>query len=101
MMIMQPDWITQARFSRALATVKKKQLPGLSKIRLERYTEGKSLQLLHVGSYDDEAPKLKYLHNEYLPEHNLTFSGHHHEIYLSDPRKTAAAKTQDHLATAD
>jgi hypothetical protein len=93
MMIMQPDWITQTMFSAAMAAAKTKQhLRALSKVRFERYNEGTSLQLLHVGSYDDEAPKLKHLHNEYLPAHNLTFNGRHHEIYLSDPRKTAAAK---------
>jgi hypothetical protein len=93
MIIMQPDWITQTMFSAAMAAAKTKQhLRALSKVRFERYNEGTSLQLLHVGSYDDEAPKLKHLHNEYLPAHNLTFNGRHHEIYLSDPRKTAAAK---------
>jgi hypothetical protein len=92
-MIMQPAWITKAVLAEAVAaTTAKKQLPALSKLRFERYDEGRSLQLLHVGSYDDEAPKLKYLHTEYMPEHNLAFNGRHHEIYLSDPRKTATAK---------
>lgn len=89
MMIMQPAWITDAMASEAVAaTTAKKPLPALSKIRFERYAEGRSLQLLHIGSFDDEAPKLKYLHAEYLPEHNLTFNGRHHEIYLSDLRKS-------------
>jgi hypothetical protein len=93
MMIMQPDWITRARFSRAIESKKTKgNLPALSKVRFEPYAEGRALQLLHIGSYDDEAPKLKQLHNEYLPEHDLTFNGHHHEIYLSDPRKTPPAQ---------
>jgi hypothetical protein len=93
MMIMQPAWITKAVAAEAVAaTTAKKQLPALSKLRFERYDEGRSLQLLHVGSYDDEAPKLKYLNTEYMPEQNLTFNGRHHEIYLSDPRKTATAK---------
>jgi len=47
---------------------------------------------LHIGSYDDEAPKIKQLHDDYMPEHHLTFNGPHHEIYLSDPRKTAPAQ---------
>ena len=87
-----PTWITKAIAAEAAAaTTAKKQLPALSKIRFERYDEGRSLQLLHVGSYDDEAPKLNYLHTEYMPD-NLAFNGRHHEIYLSDPRKTAPAK---------
>ena len=93
MMIMQPDWITETLVSEALtATSAKKELPALSKVRFERYDEGRSLQLLHVGSYDDEAPKLKDLHGEFMPRHKLTFNGRHHEIYLSDPRKTASSK---------
>jgi hypothetical protein len=93
MMIMQPDWITEIVVSQAVAaTAAKKELAALSKVRFERYDEGRSLQLLHVGSYDDEAPKLKYLHAEFMPLHKLTFNGRHHEIYLSDPRKTASSK---------
>jgi hypothetical protein len=93
MMIMQPDWIAETLVSEAVtATAAKKELPALSKVRFEGYDEGRSLQLLHVGSYDDEAPKLKYLHAEFMPLHKLTFNGRHHEIYLSDPRKAALSK---------
>jgi hypothetical protein len=93
MMIMQPDWITQTMVSRAIDAVKvKKQPPALSKVRFDHYNEGAAVQLLHVGSYDEEAPKLKRLHEEYMPEHDLTFNGRHHEIYLSDPRKTTPSK---------
>jgi hypothetical protein len=93
MMIMQPDWITVDMINEAIeAAGKKKILPGLSKIRFEPYSEGKCLQLLHIGSYDDEAPKLAYLHDEYMPGHSLQFNGHHHEIYIGDPRKSAPEK---------
>lgn len=93
MMIMQPEWITPAMADAAIETTKaKKQLPALPKTRLEEYDEGRALQLLHIGSYDDEAPKLKHLHSEYMPANNLSFNGHHHEIYLGDPRKTAPEK---------
>lgn len=93
MMIMQPEWLTETMVSEAVAAIAaKKTLPALSKVRFERYDEGRSLQLLHVGSYDDEAPKLNYLHAEFMPLHKLTFNGRHHEIYLSDPRKTESSK---------
>jgi hypothetical protein len=93
MMIMQPGWITETMVSEAVAaTLAKKALPALSKVRFERYDEGRSLQLLHTGPYDDEAPKLKYLHAEYMPQHKLAFNGRHHEIYLNDPRKTTSTK---------
>lgn len=93
MMILQPEWITSQMVETAITNVAaKKQLPGIQKLRLETHNEGKSLQLLHIGSYDDEAPKLAHLHHVLMPEQSLTFNGHHHEIYLSDPRKTAPEK---------
>jgi hypothetical protein len=89
MMIMQPEWITKEMIGRAItAASKKRDLPALSKLRFEPYREGKSLQLMHIGSYDDEAPKLAYLHDELMPERGLKFNGDHHEIYIGDPRKT-------------
>ncbi len=93
MMIMQPEWITADMIEEAKALVIKKCPPGgLAKLRFEKYTEGQSLQCLHVGSYDDEAPVLARLHNELMPEKGLTFNGRHHEIYLSDPRKVTPEK---------
>ena len=93
MMIMQPEWITPAMITRAIATVGvKKPGPGLSRLREEVLKEGRSVQIMHIGSYDDEAPVLARLHNEYLPQNGLAFNGKHHEIYLSDPRKTAPSK---------
>ena len=46
------------------------------------------MQILHVGPYDDEAPTLERLHREFLPAHGFTPTERHHEIYLSDARKT-------------
>ena len=87
MMISQPAWITPDVVEAAMR--KKKAVDG---VRFAPYAEGRSVQVLHVGSYDDEAPVLAALHREYLPEHGLTFNGRHHEIYLSDPRRTAPEK---------
>lgn len=93
MMIMQPEWITKEIVARAInvARLKKPDRP-YDKLRFEPCTEGHSLQLLHVGSYDEEAPKLYQLHHEILPTQKLDFNGHHHEIYISDPRKTEPSK---------
>lgn len=93
MMISQPDWITEALVRAAVDTVaKKKQNDALRELRLLTLTEGTCVQILHIGSYDDEAPTLDRLHNGYLPDNGLTFNGDHHEIYLSDARRTAPAK---------
>jgi hypothetical protein len=87
MMISQPAWITPDIVEAAMR--KKKAVDG---VRFAPYAEGTSVQILHVGSYDDEGPVLAELHREYLPEHGFTFNGRHHEVYLSDPRRTAPEK---------
>lgn len=92
MMIAQPDWITPELVNEALAAAQKKQLPALGLVRFERYTEGRSVQILHVGSYDDEGTTLERLHVEFLPANGLDPTGRHHEIYLSDARKTEPAR---------
>jgi hypothetical protein len=74
------------------AALAKKSLPTISEIRRETLEEGTSAQLLHLGPYDDEGPVLARLHREYLTADNLRMSGHHHEIYLSDQRRTEPAK---------
>ena len=93
MMIMQPEWITTEMFDEGCALIKKAKNPlALSKMRLQSYHEGLSIQIMHLGSYDDEAPTLAKLHNDFIPENNYAMSGKHHEIYLSDPRKVKPEK---------
>ncbi len=92
MMIMQPDIVTQALFTKALVQVEqKKPTPGLEKIRLERFHEGLSAQILHFGPYAAEKPTVDKLH-AFIQEHGYALSGTHHEIYLGDPRKSALEK---------
>jgi hypothetical protein len=93
MMIVVPDFVERSMGERAITrAIGKKALPALTKLRFERLEEGQVVQTLHIGAYDDEGPILKRLHEEFLPANGLTEAGHHHEIYLSDPRKTAAGK---------
>ena len=93
MMIMQPEWVTGEMFAQATAVVaQQKALPALAKLRLEPYHEGQSVQIMHIGSYEDEAPTLHKLHHEFMPANQLAFNGRHHEIYLSDPRRVAPEK---------
>ncbi|MDF1514378.1 MAG: GyrI-like domain-containing protein [Anaerolineae bacterium] len=91
-MIMQPEWITQEMVTEAIHASQKKDLSALQLLRLETYHEGLSVQIMHVGSYDDEAPTLIRLHQNWIPEHGYIENGKHHEIYLSDPRRTAPDK---------
>lgn len=73
------------------AAAKKGHLP-IGRIRRLTLIEGLSLQIMHLGPYDDEAPVLARLHRQVMPERGLTWNGRHHEIYLSDPRRTPADK---------
>ena len=97
MMILAPDIITSGLFSEVTAAVRAKRGEPPETLRLETYAEGPSLQVLHVGAYDDEGPILKRLHEVEMPARGLTFNGPHHEIYLSDPRRTEAAKLKTGL----
>jgi hypothetical protein len=93
MMIMTPEWVIPAIFEEAVRGVKKaKNPPALDKIRLESYEEGLSVQILHIGSFDDEGPVLARMHAEFIPENGYVENGKHHEIYLSDPRRVAPEK---------
>lgn len=93
MMILIPNFIGEAMAKAAITRAQeKKRLPALSKLRLVHLEEGQVVQTLHIGSYDDEGPVLKKLHDDVLPARGLVEAGHHHEIYLSDPRKTSVAK---------
>lgn len=93
MMIMVPDWLGKNEFKEAVNTVSSKK-PDIKvdRLRLETLTEGLSVQIMHIGSYDDETPTLLKLHDEWLPENGLKERLKHHEIYIGDPRKTPAAK---------
>jgi hypothetical protein len=70
---------------------KKKEFPGLSKIRFEKYDEGLSGQIMYVGPYSDEGPTIRKLH-EFVKEKGYEVQGKHHEIYLSDLRRTKPEK---------
>jgi hypothetical protein len=90
MLIMQPDWVDGEHFRTAVAAVEEaKDLLGVSKIRIETLEEGLCVQTMHVGPYSEEGPVLARMHMQYLPSERLVENGSHHEIYLSDPRRTA------------
>lgn len=96
MMIRQPEFVTPEVFETAKASLSRKK-PGIdtSIARLEDFTEGLCAQIMHIGSYDDEPPTVAAL-EEFIEAqgYKTEMSGmrQHHEIYLSDPRKTAPEK---------
>ncbi|TXT39951.1 MAG: hypothetical protein FD135_1767 [Comamonadaceae bacterium] len=91
MMIMQPDFVTEDTLNAAMAEVRsKKKLPGIDKLRLENFSEGLCAQMLHVGPFSEEGPSIERLHA--FIDARSGRRGKHHEIYLSDIRRTAPQK---------
>lgn len=92
-MIRQPDFVTKEIVDKAFETVrKKKPNPLLDEVTFDALEDGLSVQMLHIGSYDDEPTSFRLM-DEYLEENNLervTFV--HREIYLSDAQKVEPAK---------
>ncbi len=92
MMIMQPDVVTQELFDRMLSeTMKKKPLPGLERLRLERFHEGLCAQIMHIGPYSAEGPNIQKLHH-FIADNGYRLCGRHHEIDLGDPNRSAPEK---------
>ncbi len=94
MMLLIPDWIDEQRFVAAVsaASAKKDAAARIGDVRRESLTEGRCVQTLHIGSYDDETDTLAELHERFIPGQGLRMTGRHHEVYLGDPRRTAPEK---------
>ena len=91
-MICVPEIVTPAMADEILPQVTaRKDLIAGSKARVETYAEGQAAQVLHVGPYSEEAPTIAALH-AFIAEQGGRLTGRHHEIYLSDARKTDPAK---------
>jgi hypothetical protein len=95
-LIRQPDFVTREVFENAKATLaKKKPNLDMSKARLDRIYEGLCVQVMHIGSYDDE-PLTIIAMDGYAVEQgyivDINETRRHHEIYLNDPRKVAPDK---------
>lgn len=88
LLIMVPEWLDHDMFTTATTQAgSKDRPPRLDDVRMEPLSEGRCLQTLHVGRFDDEADVLARTHHEFLPGNELHMVGKHHEIYLSDFRR--------------
>ena len=83
LLMMVPDWITDDDFRSAVPS---------ADVGFATLEEGLCVQTLHLGAFDDEGPTLARMHDEFIPAQGLRMTGRHHEIYLSDPRRTEPAK---------
>lgn len=88
LLIMTPDWVDAGMLAAAAERVAAKAPPArLADVRLETLTEGRCVQTLHVGAFDDEAGVLARMHDDVIPARGLRRAGRHHEVYLSDFRR--------------
>jgi len=82
-----PEFVSSEEFEKAKKQVfEKKQNQRINNIKFETLTENKCVQIMHVGPYSKEHITISIL-EKFISDNNLTKSGLHHEIYLSDPRK--------------
>jgi len=92
LLIRMPDFVDQAVVETVQEQVaKKKKNDLIREVKFERITEGKCVQVMHVGPYATEPETIERLLS-YLQENGMEIDGLHHEIYLSDPCKTAPEK---------
>ena len=87
-MIMQPAHLTEADVEAAIDQARSTKNPSaLDRVRFASYAEGLSVQIMYFGPYADEGPTIARLH-EFADNSGYRLRGKHHEIYLSDPRRT-------------
>lgn len=92
LMIMQPPMVTEALIHQAIDELKrkKKAVPAVDALRLATFTEGRCAQTLHVGPFTEEGPTIARVH-AFIHEQGAALAGKHHEIYLSDIRRSDPA----------
>lgn len=90
-----PDFVTKEEFDWAVEEATKKKKEDFSKVEYFTYEEGMCVQCMHIGSYDEEPLTVEKMH-AYMEEQgyelDITEKRMHHEIYLSDPRRTSEEK---------
>lgn len=93
LMIRQPDFVTPEFAAEAIERTKKKKFhPLLEKVNFETIEDGLCIQMMHIGSYDDEPASFRQM-EEFCHQNGYTReSKMHREIYLSDFRKVAPEK---------
>ncbi|MHA2230070.1 MAG: GyrI-like domain-containing protein [Candidatus Thorarchaeota archaeon] len=91
-MIMQPPQVNGNHVAESIElSLAKRDNPALSDLRFTDYHEGLSVQIMHIGPWSEEAPTIEKIHS-FIKEQGYTINGKHHEIYLSDPRRTKPEK---------
>ena len=94
-LIRMPDFVTKEVFEWAIEETTRKKKEDFSKVEFFTYDEGLCVQCMHIGSYNDEPITVEAMH-EYMIEQgyelDITDERFHHEVYISDVRKTSPEK---------
>jgi hypothetical protein len=92
-MIAQPEHVDKELVAKARQELvrKKKDVPGIDKVMLKEFEEGLSAEMMHIGPYNAERPNIEMLH-KYIADSGHKLRGKHHEIYMSDPRRSKPEK---------
>jgi hypothetical protein len=100
LMVLLPDAVSGEFVDEVRVKVAaKRDLPRLADVRVQSFTEGASVQLLHVGPYTAETSTVRRM-RAFAAERELEFAGAHHEIYLDDPGRAAQDKLKTGLRRA-
>ena len=94
-LIRLPDFVTENDFNWAVSQASEKKKMDFSKAEFFTYNEGLCVQCMHTGSYDDEPKTIEQM-NKFIVDNgyktDISSVRFHHEIYLSDPGRTAPEK---------
>lgn len=93
LLIRMPDFVGEetVREAREQAAAKNKDSSFIQLVEFIKLREGLSVQILHNGPYSTEPETLRIMH-DFMDASGFVWNGSHHEIYLSDPRKTEPSR---------
>ena len=92
MLMRVPEFITESDLEAARATLLEKGKEGdFEAVRLETIDEGRCVQVIHLGPYEDCGTTINEI-DAYCRDHGLRTTGWQHQIYLNDPRRMAPEK---------
>ncbi len=93
-LLRMPEVVDSSHYFKAVSNAKQKKpelISILEQVKFELINEGDCVQILHLGSYEEETPNILKMIN-YIQENGWKITNYHKEIYLTDPRKTATEK---------
>ena len=92
LLIRIPEFVTPEELNRAVDVIRKRgKTEPVDQVRLETIGEGRCVQMLHVGPYDQEQKTVDIM-RAHAARQGYDFNGRHHEIYISDPRRVEPAR---------